>query len=141
VDVLRTKCTCKIVVKTQNFKWRRIKQVGVDPRTSDLNMTLPTARACAAFIDRSICAARARAQQQTSCTSLLLSFDGTDRRKDTIPLRYVTGSVSRPGTFSLHLSVPVPVLIPSVVTSRPTTASRPSSPLNPLLLRLRFGFC
>ena len=35
------------------------------------------------------------------------------------------------GTLSLYLSVPVPVLIPSVVTSRPTTASRPSSPLNP----------
>ena len=45
------------------------------------------------------------------------------------------------GAFSLHLSIPVPVLVPSVITSRPTTASRPSNPLNPLLLRLRFGFC
>ena len=35
------------------------------------------------------------------------------------------------GTLSFHLSVPVPVLIPSVVTSRPTTASRPSTPLDP----------
>ena len=35
------------------------------------------------------------------------------------------------GTLSLHLSVPVPVLTPFVVTSRPTTASRPSNPLNP----------
>ena len=35
------------------------------------------------------------------------------------------------GTLSTHLSVPVPVLIPSVVTPRPTTASRPSRPLNP----------
>ena len=35
------------------------------------------------------------------------------------------------GTLSLHLSVAVPVLIPSVVTSRPTTASMPSNPLNP----------
>ena len=35
------------------------------------------------------------------------------------------------GTLSLHLSVPVRVLIPSVVTSRPTTASRPSNPLKP----------
>jgi len=35
------------------------------------------------------------------------------------------------GTLSLHLSIPVPVLIPSVVTSRTTTASRPSSSLNP----------
>jgi len=43
--------------------------------------------------------------------------------------------------LSLHLSIPVPVLVPSVITSRPTTASRPSNPLNPLLLRLRFGFC
>ena len=34
----------------------------------------------------------------------------------------------------LYLSVPVPVLIPSVVTSTPTTASRPSTPLNPSLL-------
>jgi len=34
-------------------------------------------------------------------------------------------------TLSLYLSVPVPVLTPSVVTSRPTTASRPSTPLNP----------
>jgi len=33
-----------------------------------------------------------------------------------------------------HLPVPVPVLTPSVVTSRPTTASRPSNPLNPSLL-------
>ena len=33
------------------------------------------------------------------------------------------------GTLSLYLSVPVPVLIPSVVTSRPTTASRLSTPL------------
>jgi len=40
------------------------------------------------------------------------------------------------GTLSLYLSVPVPVLTPSVVTSRPTTASRPS---NPLLLHLSFA--
>jgi len=41
------------------------------------------------------------------------------------------------GTLSLYLSVPVPVLIPSVVTSRPTTASRPSNPLNSSLLVLQ----
>jgi len=35
------------------------------------------------------------------------------------------------GTLSLYLSVLVPVLIPSVVTSRPTTASMPSNPRNP----------
>ena len=38
------------------------------------------------------------------------------------------------GTVSLHLSVPVPVLIPSVVTSTLTTASRPSNPPNLFLL-------
>jgi len=44
----------------------------------------------------------------------------------------LAASASQPiksGTLSLYLSVPVPVLIPSVVTSRPTTASRPSNPL------------
>ena len=40
----------------------------------------------------------------------------------------------KPGTLSLYLPVPVPVLIPFVVTSRPTTASRPFNPLNPSLL-------
>jgi len=35
------------------------------------------------------------------------------------------------GTLSLYLTVPVPVLTPFVVTSRPTTASRHSTPLNP----------
>jgi len=35
------------------------------------------------------------------------------------------------GTLPLYLSVPVPALTPSVVNSRPTTASRPSTPLNP----------
>ena len=34
------------------------------------------------------------------------------------------------GTFSLSLSVPVPVLTPSVVISRPITANRPSTPFN-----------
>jgi len=40
----------------------------------------------------------------------------------------------KPGTLSLHLSAPVPVLIPSVVTSRPTIASKPSNMLNALVL-------
>ena len=35
------------------------------------------------------------------------------------------------GTLSLHLPIPVPVLTPCIVTSRPTTASRHSNPLNP----------
>jgi len=38
------------------------------------------------------------------------------------------------GILSLHLSVPVPVLKPFVVTWRPTTASWPSNPLNPCRL-------
>jgi len=37
-------------------------------------------------------------------------------------------------TLSLHLSILVPVLIPSVVTSRPAIATRLSNPLNPFLL-------
>ena len=37
-------------------------------------------------------------------------------------------------SLSLHISVPVPVLIPSVITGGPTTASRHSNPLNPSLL-------
>jgi len=45
------------------------------------------ARAQAADIDRTSyrCAAVARAQQQTSRTPLLLSFDGTDRQTDGHP--------------------------------------------------------
>ena len=35
----------------------------------------------------------------------------------------------------------VPVLIPFVVTSRPTTASRPSNPLNPSLLAPQIRLC
>ena len=53
------------------------------------------------------------------------------------PRLALAASASQPlksGTLSLHLSVPVPVLIPSVVTSRPSTASRFSSPLNPSFL-------
>ena len=34
------------------------------------------------------------------------------------------------GILSLYLSAPVPVLISSIATSRPITASRPSNPLN-----------
>ena len=46
----------------------------------------------------------------------------------------LTASALQPlksGTLSFYLSVPVPVLTPSVVISRPTTASRLSNPLNP----------
>jgi len=45
----------------------------------------------------------------------------------------LAASASQPlksGTLSLYLSVPVPVLILFVITSRPTTASRPSNPLS-----------
>ena len=45
------------------------------------------------------------------------------------------------GTLSLYLSVPVPVLTPSVVISRPTTASRPSNPLNPSPLAPQIRLC
>ena len=60
---------------------------------------------------------------------------GTRQRDQDIAknLHAIAASASQPlksGTLSLYLSVPVPVLTPSVVTSRPTTASRPSNPLN-----------
>ena len=45
----------------------------------------------------------------------------------------------KPGTLSLHLSVSV--LIPFVVTPRPTTASRPSTPLNPSPLAPQIRLC
>jgi len=45
------------------------------------------------------------------------------------------------GTLSLYLSIPVPVLAPSVVTSRPCTASRPSNPLNPSSLAPQIRLC
>jgi len=45
------------------------------------------------------------------------------------------------GTLSLYLSIPIPVLTPSVVISRPTTASRPSTPLNPSPLAPQFRLC
>jgi len=56
----------------------------------------------------------------------------------------LTASASQPlksGTLSLYLPVPVTVLIPSVVTSRPTTASRPSNPLNPSPLASQIRLC
>jgi len=45
------------------------------------------------------------------------------------------------GTLSLYHSVPVPVLIPFVVTSRPTTARRLSNPLNPSPLSPQIRLC
>jgi len=58
------------------------------------------------------------------------------------PTLALAASASQPlksGIRSLYLSVPVPLLIPFVVTSRPTTASRPSNPLNrsPLAPQIR----
>jgi len=56
----------------------------------------------------------------------------------------LAASASQPlksGTLSLYLSVPVPVLIPFVVTSRPTTASRHSNPLNPSPLAPQIRLC
>jgi len=43
--------------------------------------------------------------------------------------------------FLSYLSVHVPVLIPFVVTSRPTTVSRPSNPLNPSPLAPHIRLC
>ena len=43
-------------------------------------------------------------------------------------------------SLPLYLSVTVPVQILSIVTSRPSIASRPSSPLNPFFLCARCGF-
>jgi len=45
------------------------------------------------------------------------------------------------GALSLYLFVPVPVLTPSVIISRPTTASRPSTPLNPSPLAPQIRLC
>ena len=56
----------------------------------------------------------------------------------------LAASASQPlksGTLSLYLSVPVPVLIPLIVASRPTTASRPSNPLNPSPLAPQIRLC
>jgi len=44
-------------------------------------------------------------------------------------------------TLSLHLSVPVPVLTPFVVTSRPATASRPSNQPIPSPLAPQIRLC
>ena len=48
--------------------------------------------------------------------------------------RSFSAAALKSATLSLYLSVPVPVLTPFVVTSRPTTAIRPSNPLNPSFL-------
>jgi len=56
------------------------KQVRVKSPPSVLNMTLPAFVAKRGCSYPSISAARARAQQQTSRTPLLLLIDGTDRR-------------------------------------------------------------
>ena len=46
------------------------------------------------------------------------------------------------GTLSLYLSVPdAPILTPSVVISRPTTAGRSSTPLNPSPLAPQIRLC
>ena len=45
------------------------------------------------------------------------------------------------GTLSLYLSIPVPALTPSVIISRPTTTSRPSTPLNPSPLASQIRLC
>ena len=55
--------------------------------------------------------------------------------------RSFTVAGPKSGTLSLYLSVCVPVLIPTVVTSRPTTASKPSNPLNPSPLAPQIRLC
>jgi len=65
-----------------------VQRVCVEPRSSALNTTRPATElwrqrqisTSSRYTHRSISAARARAQQQTSSTSLRLSIDGTDRR-------------------------------------------------------------
>ena len=57
------------------------KQICVEPRTSALNMTLPAVELWpVADILRYLLPAHEL--QQTSCTSLLLSIDGTHRQTD-----------------------------------------------------------
>ena len=58
-----------------------------------------------------------------------------------LALAALTSQPLKSGTLSLYLSVPVPVLTPSVVISRPTTASRPSTPLNPSALAPQIRLC
>ena len=55
-----------------------------------------------------------------------------------LALAAVASQPLKSGTLSLHLSVPVPVLTPFVVTSRPSAASRPSTPLYYYLLLRAF---
>ena len=58
-----------------------------------------------------------------------------------LALAALASQTLKSGTLSLYLSVPVPVLAPSVVISRPTTASRPSNPLNPSPLAPQIRLC
>ena len=70
--------------------------------------------------------------------SLLLSFSAPFVRTS-FGSRSFSVAAPKSGTLSLYLYVPVPVPTPFVVTSRPTTASRPSTPLNrsPLAPQIR----
>ena len=50
---------------------------------------------------------------------------------DSLALAVSASQPLKSGTLSFYLSIPVPVLIPSVVISRPTTVSRHFNPHNP----------
>ena len=58
-----------------------------------------------------------------------------------LALAALASQALKSGILSLYLSVPVPVLTPSVVISRPFTASRPSTPLNPSPLAPQIRLC
>jgi len=52
----------------------------------------------------------------------------------------ITSQLIQSGTLSLHLSICIPALTLSAVTSRSTISSRPFNSLSTYLLRLRLGF-
>ena len=82
---VRHRCECtssRSVIKTTicTLQLRSLTSLGLEPRTSALNMTLPAAGGRLAI---DICRPRPSCRlQQTSCTSLRLSIDGTDRQTD-----------------------------------------------------------
>ena len=75
---------------------KRQQTICAELRTSALNMTLPALlqSACTAYTS---CRSGAHAQQQTSCTPLLPSIDGTDRRTDGRTRAYYASSVNNKG--------------------------------------------
>ena len=70
------------VLQVTCFRAHARKQVCVDPRTSALNMTLPAEKRSATGSYRSAYPTPAPGLRQTTCTSLPLSIDGTQRQTD-----------------------------------------------------------